>query len=98
MNQFLKTLYRGDFSPCSKCFQRDSEFGKTMETITKLENQLIEKLRERDSGLITNYINAIDKLMDLSSEEYFIIGFRSGVRIMVEAMDENDGCLKDIDV
>ena len=72
----------------------DSELEKAVARVTKYENQLMEQLEEIDQETLTKLIQSQHEIDSITALENFILGFRLGVRLMAECMDENDGDIR----
>jgi len=59
------------------------------------ESQLTERLNEEEQKLLNVLTNAQQEIDSITAKENFILGFRLGVRLMAECMDEDDGDLVD---
>ena len=54
-----------------------------------------ERLNEEERQTLDTLIGTHHEINSITAKEYFILGFRLGVRLMVECMDEDDGELID---
>ena len=83
MRKILEDLYFGNIVPYEKRITADSELRHLVKRAADCEARL-------DTLISTQH--EIDSTM---AREYFILGFRLGVRLMTECMDEDDGELID---
>ena len=51
----------------------------------------MEQLNESEQSLLKEMVDAQCEVGSITACDNFILGFRLGVRMMVECMDENDG-------
>ena len=58
------------------------------------EKQLMEQLGETAQTILTKLIRSQHEINGITATENFILGFRLGVRLMVECMDDNDGNIR----
>jgi len=64
---------------------------RAVNTVSRCEQQLTERLGETEQALLAELVKAQHEIDSVTALENFILGFRLGVRIMAECMDENDG-------
>jgi len=94
MRTTLEDLYYGNITPNEQQMTPDSELEKAVARVTKYENQLMEQLEEIDQETLTKLIRSQHEINSITATENFILGFRLGVRLMAECMDENDGDIR----
>ena len=68
---------------------------KAMEQSAECEEQLTVLLEDKEKTLLLRLINAENEIGSTMALENFILGFRLGVRMILEALDEDDGSLLD---
>ena len=68
---------------------------KAMEQSQECEEQLTKRLDGEAHSLLLRLINAENEIGSTMALENFILGFRLGVRMILEALDEDDGSLID---
>ncbi|MCX4371878.1 MAG: hypothetical protein OSJ58_08600 [Dysosmobacter sp.] len=68
-----------------------SELKRAVERVAKCEVQLMEFLNEEGQQILTRLTCSQQEANSITATENFILGFRLGVRIMAECMDDNDG-------
>ena len=54
----------------------------------------MEQLDETEQTILTKLIRSQHEINSITATENFILGFRLGVRIMAECMDDNDGDIR----
>ena len=94
MRKTLENFYYGNITPSEGDVVTNSNLRKAMVNVTRYESQLIEKLDGAGQALLAELIKARQEIDSITELENFILGFRLGVRMMVECMDENDGDIK----
>ncbi len=95
MQKILEDLYFGNIAPYEKRMAASSELWHLARRAADCESQLTEQLNEEERQLLNTLINAQQEIDSITVMENFIRGFRLGVRLMAECMDENDGTLVD---
>ena len=96
MRKTLEDLYFGNITPGEQQMVSGSELQKAVSRITHYESQLTEQLGEDGQTLLMKLIRSQHEINSITALENFILGFRLGIRIMAESMDENDGDIKNV--
>lgn len=94
MRTTLEDLYYGNITPNEQRMVPGSEMKKAVDRVTGCEKQLMEQLRETEQEILTKLIRSQHEINSITAIENFILGFRLGVRIMAECMDDNDGDIR----
>jgi len=95
MRKVLEDFYYGNITPSEKEMRPGSELQRAVNTVARCEDQLAEGLNEVQQALLTRLVKAQHEIDSITAVENFILGFRLGVRLMAECMDENDGDIRD---
>ena len=94
MRTILEDLYYGNITPNEQQMIPGSELRRAVDRVAKCEAQLMELLSEEGQQTLTRFIRSQHEINSITATENFILGFRLGVRLMVECMDENDGDIR----
>ena len=94
MRKTLEDLYYGNITPSEQQMTPGSEMEKAVARVASCEKQLLERLEETEQDALTKLIRSQHEINSITAVENFILGFRLGVRIMAECMDENDGDIR----
>ena len=94
MRKILEDLYYGNITPCEQQMIPGSELKRAVDRIAKYENHLMEQLEETERETLTKLIRSQHEINSITATENFILGFRLGVRLMAECMDDNDGDIR----
>ena len=94
MRKTLEDLYYGNITPNEQRMTPGSEMEKAVARAASCEKQLIEQLGETEQTILTKLIRSQHEINSITATENFILGFRLGVRLMVECMDDNDGNIR----
>ena len=62
--------------------------------VASYEKQLTEQLEEAEQETLTKLIRSQHEINSITATKNFILGFRLGVRIMAECMNDNDGDIR----
>jgi len=95
MRKILEDLYFGNIAPYNKQMAANSELRRLVKREADCESQLAERLNEEERQLLNVLTSAQQEIDSITVMENFILGFRLGVRLMAECMDEADGDLLD---
>ena len=87
MRDTLENLYFGNITPNDQIVKSGTALKKAMEQSAECEEKL--------TALLLRLINAENEIGSTMALENFILGFRLGVRMILEALDEDDGSLID---
>ena len=90
----LEYLYYGNITPNEQRMTPGSEMEKAVARAASCEKQLMEQLGETEQEALTKLIRSQHEINGITATENFILGFRLGVRIMAECMDDNDGDIR----
>ena len=98
MRKTLEDFYYGNVVPCERQMAHGSELKKAAERIARYESQLTEQLNETEQTILAKLIRSQHEIDSITALENFILGFRLGVRMMAECMDESDGDTREVTV
>ena len=85
MRDTLENLYFGNITPNDQIVKSGTALKKAMEQSAECEEKLTALLEDKEKALLLRLINA----------ENEIGSFRLGARMILEALDEDDGSLLD---
>ena len=95
MRRTLEDFYYGNIVPHEQNMVPSSELRRAVDRVTLCEKQLEEVLNEAGRTILTRFTRSQQEIDSITALENFILGFRLGVRLMTECMDEDDGELTD---
>lgn len=96
MRKTLEDLYYGNIRPYESKISAGSELQKMTQRVDECEAQLSEQLDESARHTLEALASAYQEINSINAVENFIIGFRLGVRIIIECMDDNDGDIQEM--
>lgn len=96
MRKTLENLYYGNISPSEQQYTRNIKYDKAIRTVSEKEEQLKNLLAEKERALLKEMVTAQITLNGITAEENFILGFRLGMRLGIEIMDDTDSCISTI--
>ena len=94
MRKILEDLYYGNITPYEQQMLPGSELKRAVERVAKCEEQLMELLDEDGQHVLTRLIRSQHEINSITATDNFILGFRLGIRLMAECMDDNDGDIR----
>ena len=94
MRNTLEDFYYGNITPGTQQIAPNSELKRATDRVARFEDQLTERLDEDGKTILAKLIESKDEAESITALENFILGFRLGVRLMAESMDDNDGDIK----
>ena len=96
MRNTLEDFYYGNIVPCERQMAHGSELKKAADRVTRYESQLTEQLNETEQTILAKLIRSQHEIDSITALENFILGFRPGVRMMAECMDDHDGDTREV--
>ena len=94
MRKTLEDFYYGNITPNEQDMTAGSELKRAVDRVARYESQLTEQLDETEQTILTKLISSQHEIDSITARENFILGFRLGVRIMAECLDDNDGDIR----
>lgn len=86
MVKMLKDLFYGNLSLSDRSMPKGSEMYRLSTKLCKCEEALAQRLDKKDKEQLEALTRAQWEMDCLTAEENFILGFRLGVRLMVECL------------
>ena len=90
MRKTLEDLYYGNIIPCDQQMAPGSEMKRAVDRVSKCEEQLTELLDEEGRHVLTRLTRSQQEIDSRTALENFILGFRLGIKLMAECMDDSD--------
>ena len=89
----LENLYFGKITPNEQDITPGSVLADAMGRAEQCEERLTARLEGEEKTLLLRLLNAENEISSTMALENFILGFRLGMRIAIESLDEDDGNL-----
>lgn len=96
MRKTIEDLYHGNICPSDQVVMEGSEYGEHMKTIVEVEDYLNSVHDAVGKKALETLIDAYNEIITSSSREFFIQGFRLGMRLGVEVMEDDAEGIKDL--
>ena len=90
MQRILEDLYLGNLTVSGQTFRRGTKYARALARVAETEETLSQKLAPEDHPLLAEYAMASAGLTSVSLEEAYIEGFRTGARIMLAVLQEDE--------
>lgn len=94
MRKTLEDLYYGNITPNAQDMAPHSDLKRATDRVARVETQLTEQLDEAGQAVLAKLIESQQEIDSITAMENFILGFRLGMRILAECMDDNDGDIR----
>ena len=96
MRETLEDLYYGNITPYDRQIRSNTSLMKAMEQSQECEEQLTKLLDGEAHSLLLRLINTENEIGSTLALENFILGFRLGTHLILDVLDEDDGCLVEL--
>ena len=97
MRKTLEELFYGNLTPneqqITPQITPDSPLQQAMDQAEEYEEKLSALLEGEEKTMLLRLLNAENEIGSTLALENFILGFRLGMRVAIEALDEDDGSL-----
>ena len=93
MHKTLEELFYGNLTPNEQQITPDSPLQQAMDQAEEYEEKLSALLEGEEKTMLLRLLNAENEIGSTLALENFILGFRLGMRVAIEALDEYDGSL-----
>ena len=90
MRDTLENLYFGGITPSCSQAKPGTPLQRAMEQSAQCEEKLTARLEDREKILLLQLLNAENEISSTMALENFILGFRLGARLILEALDDGD--------
>ncbi len=86
MRKTLEDIYYGNIIPCDRQVVPGSNLERAMDRAQKCEEKLVGQLEGVQKSLLLDLVNAQNEIYSILSVEIFVLGFRLGMRLALEAV------------
>ena len=93
MRKTLEELFYGNLTPNEQQIAPDSPLQQAMDQAEEYEEKLTALLEGEEKTMLLRLLNAENEIGSTLALENFILGFRLGMRLAIESLDEDDGSL-----
>ena len=96
--KLLKELYYGNISPQARPIEPNSDYRKLQEQLSDLADSFHKKLNVEDKKILDDIMTTWSNMSDTNGAESFSIGFKMGVKLILEIFEKDDELLDQIEV
>ena len=93
MRDTLENLYFGNITPNEQDITPGSVLANAIDRAEQCEEKLTTLLEGEEKTLLLQLLNAENEINSTMALENFVLGFRLGMRMTIEALDEDNGNL-----
>ena len=90
----LHELWRGNITPSERRIRDSSRYAEVLQENTQLEHVFCKTLTHEQHKAYDAIYNGQIEMMGIAEEESFILGFRIGVRLILDAIGDHNAQLK----
>ena len=88
-SHILEEFYRGNIIPAERQMVKDSEMARAAAELSEAEALLDQTISPELRPILKRFTDAHITVNDLTAETYYIDGFRTGARFMLDIMDNS---------
>ncbi len=93
----IRQLYYGNIQPSTKSIVAGSAFQKAQFRFSDLVEELLNALNDKEKVLLEELIDTWNEINCISSEEFFVDGFKLGTRLTLDVFEPDGGQVEPID-
>lgn len=87
MSSIIRELYSGNLSGHEDSYDRNSEYGKVMQTVSENEEIILKFLTDEEKELFFAFVKANGDLNSVTASDKFRHGFIIGSKLMLEILE-----------
>ena len=95
-SNILKEFYRGNLSPTERRIVKGSEMARAVDELSNAEAVLEQSLAPELLPVLKRLTDAQLVLNDLTAEVYYVDGFKTGARFILDILDDDYENLKPV--
>ena len=96
MKKILNELYYGNICPNEQVIMEGSDYAEALKTILGAEDFINRQLDKLGQAAFKRYMEAYTDMISITSREMFTQGFRLGLRMGVEATEDDAANLREL--
>ena len=96
MKKILNELYYGNICPNEQVIMEGSDYAEALRTILGAEDFINRQLDKLGQAAFKRYMEAYTDMISITSREMFTQGFRHGLRMGVEATEDDATNLREL--
>lgn len=90
MRSIIEKLYYGNITPSDRNIIRGGTYSHILNLVTQNEDELVQTLTQTQQETFEKYKECASELGDMNEMTSFVLGFKLGMRLALEAMSSID--------
>ena len=90
MRNIKEELYYGNITPCDRDIVKDGTYSHLLHLVIRNEDDLMQTLTQAQQETFEKFKDCASELGDKNEMTSFVLGFKLGMRLAVEAMISMD--------
>ena len=86
MRNIIEELYYGNITPCDRDIIKGGTYSHLLHLVTRNEDDLMQTLTQAQQEMFEKFKDCASELGDKNEMMSFVLGFKLGMRLAVEAM------------
>ena len=96
MRKALEALFYGELQAVDMRMKQSGRIARAVTEATELEEWISAKLPEEQKKQLEQLLTAKGNQLDATVLDYYIMGLRTGARLILELLDHDDGELEPV--
>ena len=94
MRNIIEELYYGNVTPCDRDIVKGGTYSHLLHLVTRNEDELMQTLTQAQQETFDKFKDCVSELGDKNEMVSFVLGFKLGMRLALEAMISIDGIME----
>ena len=94
MRSIIEELYYGNISPSDRDIIRGGTYSHILNLVTRNDDELVQMLTQAQQETFDKFKDCVSELGDKNEMVSFVLGFKLGMRLALEAMISIDGIME----
>ena len=94
MRSIIEEIYYGNISPSDRDIIRGGTYSHILNLVTRNDDELVQMLPQAQQETFDKFKDCVSELGDKNEMVSFVLGFKLGMRLALEAMISIDGIME----
>lgn len=94
MRSIIEEIYYGNISPSDRDIIRGGTYSHILNLVTRNNDELVQTLTQAQQETFDKFKDCVSELGDKNEMVSFVLGFKLGMRLALEAMISIDGIME----
>ena len=94
MRSIIEEIYYGNISPSDRDIIRGGTYSHILNLVTRNDDELVQMLTQAQQETFDKFKDCVSELGDKNEMVSFVLGFKLGMRLALEAMISIDGIME----